>query len=62
MSIVKIARIGKITDGEKPQTGPDHSTPLVVEIDGGRDFLELPPNAARELADALNKVLKERGA
>jgi hypothetical protein len=61
MAMVKITHIGKVSDGPKPLTGPDHDKPIVVEIDGGRDFLELQPKAARKLADALYEALKARG-
>jgi len=62
MPTVQITRIEKVSDGPKPQTGPDPSPLVVVETNGGRDILELSPKVARKLADALRAHLEAREA
>jgi hypothetical protein len=60
MSMTTITRIGKVTDGPKPQTGPGRDAPFTIEVNGGRDFLELSPETAAQLIEALDAALKAR--
>jgi hypothetical protein len=62
-SIGLITRIGPVTDGPKPQMGPEHTIPLFVEVQtsGGPGSLELSQGAALELVEALSQRLKARG-
>ena len=62
-SIGPIIRIASVSDGPKPQMGPERTIPLAVEVQttGGPAFLMLSQDAALELVAALSQRLTARG-
>jgi hypothetical protein len=60
-----ITRIGPITSGPKPRTGPTTTTPFHIEVgmlDNRSAVLSLTPVAATELAEQLGIYLQAHGS
>jgi len=57
-----ITKIGSISDGTKPQMGPNYGIPFMIAVrtTGGPAFLEITEEAAAELRDALAASLQDR--
>jgi hypothetical protein len=62
-SIGLITNIGPISNGPKPQMGPTHTVPFVIEVQttGGQGPIELTQDAAVELMKQLGIYLRLRG-
>jgi hypothetical protein len=63
VSVGLITKILKVHDGDKPQMGPTHTTPIKIEAlsHGTSVFLEMSQEAALEIVQRLSGHLKERG-
>lgn len=62
-SIGQITKVLRISDGAKPQMGPTHAIPFLLEVQttGGQTVLEISQDAAAELAAKLPPLLQARG-